>query len=501
MDARAVNALGARWVVVLTGCWLSIAASLPAQALPPVASALPLRKLDLSRLPAPDRAGGDTAAVLASPEAWPRPDVVMPSAGLSPPVATSSSPVIYDDQVGKPMSAYPAPAPTPDRRVAMPPSGPGLWRDTPPASVRYSPITQASQPKASLPLPEAFQPVAPAPALTMVAPVPARQSVVLAPEVPHGLTSPAASTAFEPAPFIDAPAPAPRTLPMPSVLQAPAVSGPALTMATTASPAWKNAVIPPDSKGEAVGRVPPAPAAVGFTIGAGDTVQIDVLGRPELSAKGNVSGDGRVTVALVGPVNIGGLTPVQAAERIAEAYRQGEYLLSPQVTVTLVDYQSQLLTVLGEVRSPGRFPMRTRLSVLDGLALAGGISDQGASMAYLLRPEGSVVTRYEIDLEALIQSGAGQQYFEMLAGDTLVVPKTQVFYIYGEAKNPNAYKLKPGMTVIQALSLAGGLTDKGSDKRIDIRRRDADGQLRTLTASLNEPLLPDDVVYIRERLF
>ena len=157
--------------------------------------------------------------------------------------------------------------------------------------------------------------------------------------------------------------------------------------------------------------------------------------------------------------------------------------------------------MLGEVRTPGRFPLRTRLSVLDGLALAGGISEQGASTAYLLRPENGVVTRYAIDLEALIQAGAGQQYFETQAGDTLVVPRTEVFYIYGEARNPNAYKLKPGMTVIQALSLAGGLTDKGSDKRIDIRRRDESGRLRTLAASLNEPLQADDVVYVRERLF
>jgi len=303
-------------------------------------------------------------------------------------------------------------------------------------------------------------------------------------------------------PIYLAPDPVPRAAPGYSSQQViQAQPGPALSLDFTPNPAWKRAVIPPDSRAATVGSVPPPAATPGFTIGAGDTVQIEVLGRAELAAKGNVSGDGRVNVALLGPVVIGGLTPVQASERIARLYREGQYLVSPQVTVTMVDYQSQLLTVLGEVRTPGRFPMRTRLSVLDGIALAGGINEQGASTAYLLRPEDKVVTRYEIDLEALIQAGAGQQYFEMLAGDTLVIPKTQVFYIYGEAKNPNAYKLKPGMTVIQALSLAGGLTDKGSDRRIDIRRRDESGKLRTLSVSLNEPLQADDVVYIRERLF
>jgi len=238
-----------------------------------------------------------------------------------------------------------------------------------------------------------------------------------------------------------------------------------------------------------------------FTIGVGDTVEIEVLGRPELTARGSVSDDGQVICSLIGPVKIAGLTPLQASERIAEGYRTGQYLVSPQVTVTITDYQSQLLTVLGEVGRPGRFPVRTRLSVLDALALSGGITELGASTAYLLRTAGDQVTRHEIDLDVLIQTGAGQQHFEMFAGDTLLVPKADVFYIYGEVRNPNAYKIKPGITVIQALSLAGGLTDKGTDRRIDIHRKDASGHLRTLAASLNEPLRPDDVIYIRERWF
>lgn len=269
----------------------------------------------------------------------------------------------------------------------------------------------------------------------------------------------------------------------------------------SADAAWKRATVPPQSRPETVGRVPPAAALAGFTLGAGDTVQIDVLGRPELSARSNISADGMITAGLLGPVNVAGLSTAQAAEKLTRAYIDGGYLVAPQVTVTMVEYQSQQLTVLGEVKNPGRFTMRTRLSVLDGLALSGGINEQGASLAYLLRPEDGVVTRYEIDLDALIQFGAGQQYFELLAGDTLVVPRTQLFYIYGEVKNPNAYKLKPGMTVIQALSLAGGLTDKGSDKRVDIRRRSPAGQLESVAVSLNESLMADDVVYVRERLF
>lgn len=311
------------------------------------------------------------------------------------------------------------------------------------------------------------------------------------------LHRPAIYLAPEPAPpFAAAPAPPASSQ---QVLQAQ--PGPALSLDFTPNPAWRRAEIPAGSNPTAVGRVPPPAAMPGFTIGPGDTVQITVLGRPELSATGNVSGDGLVTAALVGPVPVLGLSPQQAAQRIARAYKDGQFLVDPQVTVTMTEYQSQQLSVLGEVKAPGRFPMRTRLSVLDALALAGGISETGSQLAYILRPEDAVVTRYEVDLDALLQAGAGQQYFELLAGDTVVVPKAELFYIYGEVKTPNAYRLKPGITVIQALSLAGGLTDKGSDRRIDIRRRDDRGRLQTLGASLNDALRPDDVLYVRERLF
>lgn len=290
-------------------------------------------------------------------------------------------------------------------------------------------------------------------------------------------------------------------LPAPPATSGAPPSSAAARMPGAAAPAWRQATIPEGSNRTPVGRMPPPAAVPGFLIGAGDTVDITVLGRPELSASGNVSGDGLITAALIGAVPVLGLSPQQAAQRIAQAYRDGQYLVDPQVTVTLSDYQSQQLSVLGEVKSPGRFAMRTRLSILDALALAGGINDSGAQLAYILRPEDSVVTRYEIDLDALLQAGAGQQYFELLAGDTVVVPKAELFYIYGEVRSPNAYKLKPGLTVIQALSLAGGLTDRGSDRRIDLRRRDEMGELRTQAATLSDTLLPNDVIYVRERLF
>lgn len=388
------------------------------------------------------------------------------------------------------------------------PRSPVSYRVPDPAPTSWTPANAPAARPAPLPV-ESRRPaiyLAPDPAPvrpTEVEPlptaaIPVRQGYPLPAPMPGGFETRPTEIYFAPET-----APSPVVLPPPAgprqVLQAQ--PGPALSLDFQPNPAWRRASIPAGSNPTAVGRVPPPAATPGFTIGPGDTVQITVLGRPELSASGNVSGDGLVTAALVGAVPVLGLSPQQAAQRIARAYKDGQFLVDPQVTVTMTEYQSQQLSVLGEVTSPGRFPMRTRLSILDALALAGGIKVTGAQLAYILRPEDAVVTRYEVDLDALLQAGAGQQYFELLAGDTVVVPKAEVFYIYGEVKTPAAYPLKSGTTVIQALSLAGGLTDKGSDRRIDIKRRDASGRLQTVGASLNDSLKPDDVVYIRERLF
>ncbi len=273
-----------------------------------------------------------------------------------------------------------------------------------------------------------------------------------------------------------------------------------LALTTQTGPAWKRAQVPAGSNPTTVGLVSPT-AGAGYLIGAGDTIEITVLGRSELSSRANVGVDGRVPVALVGPVEVGELTPSAAAARIARALREGQFLVNPQVSVTLVDYQSQMISVLGEVRNPGRFPVRSRLSVLDALALSGGVIEQGAQVAYVLRPEDEKVTRYEVDLDALLQAGAGQTYFELLPSDTVVVPKAEQFFIYGEVRAPNTYRIKRGMTIIQALAMAGGLTDKGSDRRIQVRRRQGNGSLERISADLFDAVQPDDVLYVRERLF
>lgn len=236
------------------------------------------------------------------------------------------------------------------------------------------------------------------------------------------------------------------------------------------------------------------------TLAPGDVVTMSVFGRPELTTTVYVSDAGSIDVPLAGSIPVSGLSPVEAAERIGTAYREGEYLVDPQVNIVLAAIRSQQISVVGEVIRPGRFPIDTRTSVLDALAQAGGISALGAEKAFILRRGKDGVDRFEVDLRDLLSAGSGQ-VVELRAGDTIVVPKAPLFYIYGEVQRPNSYPLRSRMTVIEAVSIAGGLTARGSSRRIEVKRKQKDGSLRRFDATIDDAVQAEDVINVRERIF
>jgi polysaccharide export outer membrane protein len=237
-------------------------------------------------------------------------------------------------------------------------------------------------------------------------------------------------------------------------------------------------------------------------LGAGDAVNIQVYGRPELSTTAYVADDGTIPVPLAGPVLIAGLSPAKASMRVAAALRDGQFLLNPQVTIILNQFRSQQVSVLGEVKSPARFPVDSRLNVFDLLAQAGGVTENGADVIYLLRPDkDGHVTRIPIDLKGLTDGKRTITNVNLRGGDVIYVPHAGQFYIFGEVQSPNMYRLEPGMTVLEAISRGGGITQRGSDSRIEIKRRTATGGYQTISASLTDRLEPDDVVRVKERIF
>jgi polysaccharide export outer membrane protein len=252
----------------------------------------------------------------------------------------------------------------------------------------------------------------------------------------------------------------------------------------------------------APGTLPPVTNEPTLKLGASDAVTIQVYGRPELTTTTYVSDDGSISVPLAGKVQVGGLSPADAAQRIADAYREGQFLVNPQVTVHVVQYRSQLVSVLGEVRKPGRFPIESKTSLFDLIAEAGGVTENASDTVYLLRPDkDGQVTRYPINLQGLSDPQKPIPVLQIMGGDSVFVPRAQQFYVYGEVRQPNMYRLEPGMTVVEAITRAGGITERGSDSRIEIRRRMPNGKYKTLDAHLTDPVQPDDVIRVKERIF
>lgn len=239
-----------------------------------------------------------------------------------------------------------------------------------------------------------------------------------------------------------------------------------------------------------------------LTLSAGDSVSMQVYGRPELAMVTSVAEDGTITVPLAGSIAVVDLTPTKAAQRVAAAFRKGGFLVDPQVTLSLAQSRGNQVSVLGAVRTPGRFVIEPRATVVDVLAQAGGIADNGASMVVLLRPDKTgKVTRYAIDLKNLGRGKMAVPTLALRGGDSLFVPPADQFYILGEVRVPNMYRLEPGMTVVMAISRGGGITPRGSSSRIEIKRRKPDGSYATSSADLEDTLQADDVVRVKERIF
>lgn len=239
-----------------------------------------------------------------------------------------------------------------------------------------------------------------------------------------------------------------------------------------------------------------------FMLGIGDELTVQVYGRPELNTTTYVAEDGSITIPLAGAVPVAGLSPVKAGHRVAAAFRNGKFLVDPQVTVTMAQFRGQQVSVLGAVKTPGRFVIESKTTVLDVLAQAGGITESGGNAVVLLRPgKNGKVQRYAVDMKGLSNGNLPVPTMTLRGGDSIFVPPADQFSIYGEVRSPNMYRLEPGMTVVQAISRGGGITPRGSNSRIEIMRRKPDGTSETRSGNLNDFVLANDVIRVKERFF
>lgn len=238
-----------------------------------------------------------------------------------------------------------------------------------------------------------------------------------------------------------------------------------------------------------------------YTLAAGDIVRVQVFQNPDLTTETRVSETGSISFPLVGTVAVGGLSIEAAEKKLAAALKDGRYIRQPQVTMILLQIRGNQVSVLGQVNRPGRFPLETLSRVSDMLAAAGGVTPAGDDFAVVTGIRNGKPFRKEIDIPALYLAEKSDDDVILKGGDTVYVHRAPMFYIYGEAQRPGAYRIERGMTVRQALAQGGGPTARGSEWWLRLHRKNAEGVVERLSPEMTDIVQPDDIIYVRESIF
>jgi polysaccharide export outer membrane protein len=236
-------------------------------------------------------------------------------------------------------------------------------------------------------------------------------------------------------------------------------------------------------------------------MGTGDVLRITVYGQPDLTTEARVGESGNISFPLIGDVRVAGVTPAQGETEIAQRLSKGGFINEPFVTLNVVQYRGQQVSVLGRVNRPGKHALEKASRLTDALALAGGIAGDGADTITLVRTRDGKPEYRDIDVIALFKLGGEASNELVQDGDIINVPRQPMFYIYGEVQRPGAFRLEPNMSVVQALSMGGGVTARGTQRGIRILRRDTSGVMQELDTQLADTVKKDDVIYVKESLF
>src|SRR3989338_1341091 len=241
---------------------------------------------------------------------------------------------------------------------------------------------------------------------------------------------------------------------------------------------------------------PPARAQE-YTIGPGDVLKIVVWGHEDLSREYPVTQDGYVPFPLVGRVAAIGLTTTQLAQSL-RAVLEKDYLVNPQVIVSVKEFLSRKVQVLGEAEKPWLFYLTGPTTLVEILSKAGGVSKNAGKELVLVRTErgaGSVILRMDL---RNIQAGDTKENIELENGDTIFVPKAQAFYVLGEVKKPGTFALDRETSVLEGITLVEGFGEKAAPSGVKILRRSPDGRQQTIALDLSGSVPKDKDFRLRD---
>jgi polysaccharide export outer membrane protein len=213
-----------------------------------------------------------------------------------------------------------------------------------------------------------------------------------------------------------------------------------------------------------------------YKIGPKDLLEIKVFELPELNQTVRVSEDGTITLPLLGPVKIDGLTKDELETRLA-ALLEEKYLKKARVSVFIKEYQSKLVAVIGAVEKPGMYELVGRLNLLQMVSKAGGFKENASNEIFVLREgDKGTTSSIKIDLDDLLLNGNQTLNIPLQPNDVINVPVDKLIsvYVFGAVRNPGKIEVKMSkkITLLQAVGNAGGLADGARKSGIRLKRKD-----------------------------
>lgn len=264
--------------------------------------------------------------------------------------------------------------------------------------------------------------------------------------------------------------------------------------------------------------LPPAPVPGPFTatylVGPSDVLGIRVFGEDQYNGKYTVDADGSITFPLIGRTVVGGKTTRVIEQELIKLLENG-FLKRAQVSVEIATYRSRSIFVVGEVRTPGRYTIEGPMTLLEVIAQAGSTTaaasntiivqryKDGLAAAVAAAPADATDTRWaeitRVNLDDL-REGKLSSNLLLQDSDMIIVPTAERVYVSGFVKQPGSFVLRPGMTVRQAITEAGGFTERGSTRGVKIIRKDKNGKEVEIDANMSDLVRPNDTIRVRQRL-
>lgn len=239
-----------------------------------------------------------------------------------------------------------------------------------------------------------------------------------------------------------------------------------------------------------------------YTIGEGDILDIKVYENEDLSTTVRVSANSTIRVPLIGEISIKDLTVSQISSKIEALYEDG-YLVNPQVDVFIKEHRSKKAVILGQIKNPGQYELRGRVTILEFISTAGGLTEDAGGTATIKRLSASGENKDQIvlDLEKLIKKGDVSLNIPVQDNDSIYISKAKTYYVSGEVTKPNQYVYEQELTVIKAITMAGGFSKIAAKDKVQIIRL-INGEKKILEkVNMDEPVLPDDVIVVPESFF